>query len=82
VAIAPEWWTALDDPQLNRIMGDALAGSPTLEQAMARIDLAQSAIRYTKAGLLPHVSAQGSFTEERFSNRSIYPAPLGDRGIR
>ncbi|WP_241127164.1 efflux transporter outer membrane subunit [Novosphingobium terrae] len=75
--IAPEWWTALDDPQLNRIMSDALAGSPTLEQAMARIDLAQSAIRYTKAGLLPQVSAQGSFTEERFSNRSIYPAPLG-----
>jgi NodT family efflux transporter outer membrane factor (OMF) lipoprotein len=77
VPIAPDWWQGLGDPQLNRIMAEALAGNPGLAQTMARMALAQSAIAYTKAGLLPQVTAQASATEERFSNRSIYPAPLG-----
>lgn len=77
VPITPDWWQSLNDPQMNRIMTDALAGNPGLEQALARMALAQNAIAYTKGARLPHATADASATEERFSNRSIYPAPLG-----
>ncbi|HWU02681.1 MAG TPA: TolC family protein, partial [Novosphingobium sp.] len=76
-AIAPDWWQAMGDPQLDRIMADALAGSPTLAQAQSRLEQAQSAITAARAQQLPQVSADAGTQYQRFSARSIYPAPYG-----
>ena len=38
-----EWWRAFGDPQLDRLVADALAGSPTLEAATARVRQAEGA---------------------------------------
>jgi hypothetical protein len=80
VIVAPEWWHDLHDPQLDRIMADALAGSPTLEDASARLRVVQALIANAKAALLPQVSGDVGSTYELLSNKYIYPAPLGGSG--
>src|SRR5579871_2009376 len=60
VPLAGEWWHALGDPQLDRIMNDALAGSPTLETAIARLRLMQAGVDIERAGLMPHASVDAS----------------------
>jgi len=75
--IAPDWWHALGDPQLDRIIADTLAGNPSLDEASARMRVAHTLIGNFKAGLLPQASAGANFTDERLSNKYIYPAPLG-----
>ena len=37
-----QWWQALQDPQLNRLMEQALADSPTLRGAQARVRQAEA----------------------------------------
>jgi outer membrane protein TolC len=56
VSPAPEWWLGLNDPQLNRIMSDALAGNPTLDDVLARLRLASAAVETQNAGLLPQIA--------------------------
>src|SRR5580698_7204849 len=34
---ADRWWDAYNDPQLSKLVDEALAGSPTLAQAEARL---------------------------------------------
>lgn len=77
VPVAADWWQALGDPQLDRIMADALAGNPSLDEAAARLRMAGSLIASARSGLLPQVSADASAMDQRLSNRYIYPAPLG-----
>lgn len=75
--IAADWWLALGDAQLDRIMADALAGNPSLDEASARLRMASGLIASARAGQLPQVSADIATTDQRLSNRYIYPAPLG-----
>lgn len=72
-----EWWHAMGDPQLDRIMADALAGSPTLETAIARLRLMQAGVDIQRAGLLPHVNGDASESFQRLSENYLYPSPLG-----
>jgi len=78
--IASDWWTALGDPQLDRIMADALTGNPSLQQAMARLRQANAGIDAEKAGLLPQVSADANEMRERLSAKYIIPPPYGGSG--
>ncbi|NBC36734.1 efflux transporter outer membrane subunit [Novosphingobium sp. FSY-8] len=75
VIVAPDWWHGLNDPQLDRIIADALEGNPGLQQAMARLATAQSAIETARARQLPSASAGASTEYQRFSEKSIYPPP-------
>lgn len=77
ISVAPDWWVALGDPQLDRIMADALSGNPSLDEARARLRMASELIANARAQQLPQVSADVSATDQRLSNRYIYPAPLG-----
>ena len=54
------WWTAFNDPQLDRLIDLALAANPTLDKALARIRLAQSQIETERADLLPQVTGLGA----------------------
>ncbi len=47
------WWRALDDPTLDWIQEQALANSPTIEQAMGAIRAARGSLREAGAALLP-----------------------------
>ncbi|CAN5119110.1 AdeC/AdeK/OprM family multidrug efflux complex outer membrane factor [soil metagenome] len=77
VQIAPDWWTAMGDPQLDRLMADALAGNPTLAQAQARLRQAQASLAVNRAGQLPQLGVDGEETRERFSEKYIIPPPYG-----
>lgn len=55
------WWEGLGDPLLTRLVDDALAHSPTIDQAQARIREAQAQLRQRRAAELPSVAATGSY---------------------
>jgi outer membrane protein TolC len=67
----------MGDPQLDRIMADALAANPSLDEAAARLRMASGLIASAKAQRMPQVSADVSAMDQRLSNKYIYPAPLG-----
>jgi len=47
------WWQDFGDPQLDRLIDEALANAPTLAEATARIRLASSQSDLARAALLP-----------------------------
>ena len=48
-----KWWQALNDPALDWIEEQALANSPTIEQAIGAVRQARGSLRSASAGLLP-----------------------------
>ena len=72
-----DWWKAFADPQLDALMDEALAGSPTLNIAAARTRRALAAAEGDKAALLPRVDGSLTSTRERFSEHGTAPPPLG-----
>ena len=77
LAPAADWWTALGDPQLDRLVAQALAGNPNLRVAAARVAKARSAEVITKSAYYPQVNGSLDLNRQRFSENYIYPAPLG-----
>lgn len=71
------WWTDFRDPQLDALVGDALAGNPTLAAALARMREAESALSESRANTYPQVTLDGQETRERFSKTYIIPPPYG-----
>ncbi len=53
------WWQSYGDPALNRLIDRALVQSPTIEQALARVDSARALARSEGAGLYPQVGGNG-----------------------
>ncbi|HEX3423671.1 MAG TPA: efflux transporter outer membrane subunit [Sphingomicrobium sp.] len=62
-----EWWAAYRDPQLDRLIGEGIAGSPDLAAAVARFHSAQGSAQQAGAALLPTLDATGSVS---FQNQS------------
>jgi NodT family efflux transporter outer membrane factor (OMF) lipoprotein len=68
------WWAAYGDPQLTSLINEALAASPTLAQASARMRRSEALARQAGAGNLPSVSLQGGAQEVKQSyNMGIPP---------
>lgn len=56
------WWQGLGDPELGRVVTQALGGNDDLEAAWARVDQSRAVARQTASPLLPSLSANGSYT--------------------
>lgn len=69
------WWTAFGDPNLDRLIDDALADSPTLKVAAARTRKALAFADVAKSSLYPQLSATLDATRERFSEHGLVPPP-------
>lgn len=67
------WWTTYGDAQLNTLVDEALADSPDLAAATARLQRAQAMTQVSGAALKPQVSANAAFTEERLSYNNLLP---------
>lgn len=76
-----DWWTALGDPQLDRLMEAALADNPTLAEAQARVRLAEATLAGSRAGRLPQISASVDITRERLSEKAPIPPPYGGQTL-
>ncbi|MGO4381613.1 efflux transporter outer membrane subunit [Pseudoduganella sp. RAF19] len=72
------WWEALGDAQLNRLVEAAIADSPSLKVAQARVRQAQAVAGIAKSATLPRVDASASSDRQRFSARGTAPPPLAD----
>lgn len=69
------WWAAYNDPQLSALIDEALAGSPSLAQAQARLARAQASAAGVRGATLPAVSLGGYAAEHKESyNNGIPPA--------
>jgi NodT family efflux transporter outer membrane factor (OMF) lipoprotein len=74
--ITVDWWKAFNDPQLDALMDEALHDSPTLEQALARVRLAQSRTQADIAARQPRFAIDADETLQRFSENYYIPPPF------
>lgn len=72
---AANWADQFGDPQLKALIGEALQGSPTIDEARARVAEAQAYSESAKAGTLPRVDASYSLTRQQFSSTALIPPP-------
>ncbi len=72
-----DWWQMLGDPQLDALVRQALATSPSLQQAQARVTLALAAAGVTQSTLRPQLNVGGKFSYERFTELQFIPPPYG-----
>ncbi len=65
------WWESLADPTLNALVDDALAHSPNIDAAQARIREANAQLKSQQAGGLPKVSASATYLNARLPGTSL-----------
>jgi NodT family efflux transporter outer membrane factor (OMF) lipoprotein len=69
------WWHGYGDPQLDALIAEAIAGSPSLTGAEARLRSAQGQALAVGALKLPNVSLDAQATRQRYPENYIYPPP-------
>jgi NodT family efflux transporter outer membrane factor (OMF) lipoprotein len=75
-ALPAQWWTLFHSPELNGMMEQAMANSPTLAQAAARLKEAQEELNArTGATKYPTVTGNASVEQEQL-NLSAYGIPF------
>ena len=71
-----EWWTSWGDPALDAVMAEALAGSPDMAAAAARLARAGADAEVAGAALLPSLDLNGEITKQRQSENYLTPAVM------
>lgn len=74
------WWKSYNDSQLNELIKEALADSPNIISAQARLKQADAFTQVSKSSNLPQVNANAQVTEEKHSYNYITPrssTPIG-----
>ncbi|MFD1612723.1 efflux transporter outer membrane subunit [Sphingomonas tabacisoli] len=77
---AQGWWQRYGDRQLGQLIDEALAGSPDLAAASARLRTAQGFAQAAGAALLPAIDASGSVELAKQSRNGFIPASLVPKG--
>ncbi len=72
-ALAGDWWKSFGDPQLDRLIDEAVAGSPSLAIAAARISQAEAAASRTSNEAGPTVTGEGAVQGVRQSLNTGFP---------
>jgi NodT family efflux transporter outer membrane factor (OMF) lipoprotein len=67
------WWEGYGDSQLNGLIEEALRDSPDLERAQARLRHAGAAVQGAGAALMPEVTGNAAFTQEKQSYNYLMP---------
>ena len=75
-ALKADWWTAFNDPQLDALITRALAESPSLAAARARIARAAAATENAGAADKPVIGASFDATRQLFTEHGLYPPPI------
>jgi NodT family efflux transporter outer membrane factor (OMF) lipoprotein len=69
-AVAP-WWEALGDPELNKLIETALARSPDIRVAEARLRESRAGLRQQQRNELPKVSASAAYLHARLPSSAL-----------
>ncbi|MEQ7873797.1 efflux transporter outer membrane subunit [Sphingomonas sp. ASV193] len=78
--LGDKFWTRYDDPQLNALVEEALANSPTLAQAVAKIRTAKGVAYQSGSALLPQVEGSGEAGFKKQSYNNGIPAEFVPHG--
>jgi len=70
------WWQRYQDAQLNRLIEQAVANSPSMALAEARLRQAASDSTLVAAQAGASLNASAQATRELYTQNSIYPKPL------
>ena len=78
-AVQERWWTRFGDPQLDAFVEQAVADSPAIGQAIARVRQARAWARIAGADRLPQVDGSFSATRQHLSLESLGIVVPGDQ---
>lgn len=73
--IAPDWWKAFGDPQLDALIQEALAYNADIRLAAARIEEARANLGLARADEAVQVQAAAEASRSRMTQRGAMPAP-------
>jgi NodT family efflux transporter outer membrane factor (OMF) lipoprotein len=74
-AVDAQWWRQFGDAQLDALVDKALAGSPSLGAAAARLTRARAVVDATRGSELPQVNLDTGVKRELLSKNGIFPPP-------
>jgi len=74
-----EWWKQFQDPVLDALIAEALAGNRDIRIAAASVEQAAGVLQTTRAPLFPQFDYQGSGAKARFSENGTTELPSGVR---
>ncbi|MGA2230537.1 MAG: efflux transporter outer membrane subunit [Tepidisphaeraceae bacterium] len=80
------WWETFNDPELNRLIGQAMQTNISLQSAVQNIRQARASLGISNAALYPTVDALGQYNHSRRSNNlgsgggSSVPTSTGSTG--
>ncbi|MBW8784691.1 MAG: efflux transporter outer membrane subunit [Novosphingobium sp.] len=74
------WWRGYGDPQLDRLIAEALANSPDVAAAAARLRRARATAEEVGAARLPSIDAQGQATLDKQSYNNGFPKEFLPKG--
>ncbi len=68
-----QWWRGFKDPQLNKIVDDALKQSDDFKLAIANVNLAKASLGLASAERFPDITAAADAYRQRTSSESLSP---------
>lgn len=74
------WWSSFNDPQLDRLIVEAIANSPNLSRATALVREAQYRSRAAGSSLWPSLSASAAAQETKLTYNGVIPAEVVPHG--
>jgi NodT family efflux transporter outer membrane factor (OMF) lipoprotein len=74
------WWQFYGDPQLDRLIGEALENSPSMAIAQARLSRAQATVQIQRSADLPQIDATASISEQKQSYNYLSPRAFTPQG--
>lgn len=77
----PQWWKIYGDPQLDRLVEEAIEYNANIAAAIARVDEARALLGETRSGQMPTVDASYSQSRTRSSLRTATPLPPGTERV-
>jgi NodT family efflux transporter outer membrane factor (OMF) lipoprotein len=77
---AETWWKAYGDPQLDALIEEALAGSPSVAVAEARLRRARANAQVAESATRPQVSANAAIAEQKQSYNYLMPRAATPQG--
>jgi NodT family efflux transporter outer membrane factor (OMF) lipoprotein len=77
---AESWWESYGDSQLNALIREALAGSPNIAVAEARLRRAQAGAQIADAARKPQASASAAAIQQKHSYNYLTPRELTPQG--
>jgi NodT family efflux transporter outer membrane factor (OMF) lipoprotein len=77
---AAGWWKVYGDSQLDALIAEGLAGSPSIAIADARLRRASALADSSRGSLMPQLSANTSITEQKQSYNHLSPAAMTPQG--